>query len=244
MTNNKPLGRRNRRRRSAIAALALAVFLVRATTSSMAQEVILTLVTVQNDKGQPIESEIWRYPPTAPDDGFPVDVTNAQGRLDLSFACPQGPRIQARPHDAGYYNSSPRFCRSEMHLSVLSINVAMRLRANLEKAATAKDFAVASLIATELASVEPREGEGVAGTAAESLAVVYAEKAFATTDGVIFDPAQGKKVMTPVLQEKVRDFQRSEGLAVTGKLDYGTLSTLAGTSSGAVRYSDYGAGTM
>jgi hypothetical protein len=131
-----------------------------------------------------------------------------------------------------------------LELRVDPINVAVRLQENLDKALASNDYATATLIANELANIETREGKGVTGRAAENFAIVYAEKAFGVINGVVFDHVQGKVVMAPKLKAKVREYQSLMGLKKTGQLDYKTVSTLAGTSSGAVRYTAYGANPM
>ena len=176
-----------------------------------------------------------------PEKSLPLDETDDQGELKLSFVCPQGTRIQARPYSKAYTYSKKAYCRPTLVLRVDPINVMMRLQANLDKALESVDYPTAILIANELANIETREGKGVTGRAAENRAIVYAEKAFGVTNGVVFDGAQGKMVMAPQLQAKVREYQSLNGLKETGQLDYNTVSTLAGTSSGAVRYTAYGA---
>ncbi len=232
---------RIRRRKHALSAIALVVLLAIVPAPPKAQEITLTQVRVQNDQNQPVYSEIVQIPPTEPEKSLRLDETNDQGVLNLSFVCSQGTRIQARPYSKAYTYSKKAYCRPTLELRVDPINVMMRLHKNLGKALESEDFATALLIANELANIETRGGKGVTGRAAETLAIEYAGMAFGIIGGVIFDRAQGKKVMALKLQAKVREYQRQKGLKETGQLDYKTVSTLAGTSSGAVRYTSYGA---
>ena len=233
-----------RRRKHALSAIALAVLLAIVPGPPKAQEITLTHVRVRDDQNKPVYSEIFLLPPTVPEQLIPLDETDKQGELKLNFVCLQGTRIQAQPYSLAFTYSKKAHCRPTLELRVDSINVMTRLQANLGKALESEDYATAVLIANELASTETREGKGVAGFQAETLAIYYAEKAFGVTGGVAFDYAQGKAVMAPVLHAKVRKYQSQMGLKMTGQLDYKTISTLAGTSSGAVRYSDYGANPM
>jgi hypothetical protein len=210
---------------------------------ALADDLILSLVNVQDDKGNPVVSEIWQIPAVAPDQAFSLGETDRDGTIEPGFPCSVGIRIQARPNDETFSYSKRVHCRSQLSLRVDPIDVVMRLQDNLEKAVTAEDFASASIIATELASTESPAG-GVTGLAAASLAIVYAERAFDVTDGTVYDPQQGMEVMTPELKGKILSFQRNNNLKETGNLDYNTLSTLSGTTSGAVRYQVYGAGQM
>ncbi len=235
---------RIRRRKHALSAIALVVLLAIVPGPPKAQEITLTQVRVRNDQNQPVYSEIVQIPPTVPEKSLPLDETDDQGVLNLSFVCPQGTRIQARPYSKAYTYSKKAYCRPTLELRVDPINVMVRLQANLDKALEAEDYATAMLIANELANIETREGKGVTGRAAENFAIVYAEKAFGVINGVFFDRVQGMAVMAPELQAEVRKYQRLMGLNQTGQLDYKTVSTLAGTSSGAVRYTAYGANPM
>ncbi len=230
------------RRNHALSAIALAVLLaIGPSPPKAAQKITLTQVRVRNDQNQPVPSEIFRFPPTVPEKPVPLDQTDDQGELKLSFVCPQGTRIQARPYSKAYTYSKKAYCRPTLELRVDPIKVMVRLQENLDKALESEDYATSMLIANELANIEPREGKGVTGRTAENFAIVYAEKAFGVTNGVVFDRAQGKVVMGPKLHAKVHEYQSQKGLKETGLLDYKTVSTLAGTSSGAVRYTSYGA---
>lgn len=231
---------RIRRRKHALPAIALAVLLAIVPGPPKAQEITLTQVRVRNDQNQTVRSEIFLFPPTVPEKPLPLDETDDQGELKLSLVCPQGTRIQARPYSKAYTYSKKAYCRPTLELRVDPIKVMARLQENLDKALESEDYATAILIANELANIETREGKGVTGREAETWAIFYAEKALRVTSGVVFDRAQGKAVMAPKLQAKVREYQSLKGLKETGQLDYKTVSTLAGTSSGAVRYTAYG----
>ena len=44
---------------------------------------------------------------------------------------------------------------------------------------------------------------------------------------MVFDPLQDKKVISPVFKKKIQDYQKGNGIVVTGRIDYGTLSRAA-----------------
>jgi len=210
-----------------------------------AQQITLTRVSVRDDKNQPVISEIWQFLPIYPEKGIPVGETNKQGELELSLVCPQGTRIEARPHSLEYTYSKKAFCKTSLKLKVDSIKVSKQLQKNLDMALLSKNYAVATLIANELASFKNRTKSDISGQNAEMLAIVYAGLAFGVVDGgITFDPAQGKAVMTSKLQEKIRKYQRQIGIKETGRLDYKTVSTLAGVSSGTLRYYLYNANKL
>lgn len=228
------------RRKHSLSAITFAMLLAIVPDLPKAQEIMLTLVTVRDDQNHPVYSEIVQIPPKVPEEALPLNETDREtGDLVLNFVCSAGTRIQAQPYSLAYHNSRKAHCRSTMEFRVEPIHVGLRLQLNLTKAVDAEDYATATLIANELANIETREGFGVSGVEAESLAVVYAATAFGVTDGAVFDRAQGKTVMTAGLKAEVLKYQSQMGLKETGQLDYKTVSALAGTSSGAVRYIAY-----
>lgn len=226
--------------------LILPLLLFQEPTRIAAQETTLNLVRVtdREEVSRPIPSEIVHFLPTSPNQPIPIDETDDQGRLSLQFTCIQGTKVQARPHDWTYMHSSKAFCRETMSFRVDSIETQKRLQANMDRAATHGDFAAAALAATELASMDKRETQQVAGEQAEFLSVVYAAKALGIDDGFAFDQAQSRLVMSVEMVDVVREYQLGAGLEVTGQLDYNTLSTMSKTTSGALRHKYYEPGGM
>lgn len=210
----------------------------------IAQETILNLVKVRDDQNRPIYSEIFRFPASVPEKAHPLAETTEQGLLEISFKCKQGTRIQARPYSKSYTYSKKAYCRPSLELKVEPIRVVQRLQLNLDKALEANDYATATLIANELANIETRDGQGVFGAEAESFALVYATKLFSVEEGIVFDSAQNKVVMSRDLQGEIRQYQNENGLPNTGNLDYPTTSAIANTSSESIRYHIYEASDM
>ena len=244
MRTNSQGAQRVRGRKHALSTIGLAVLLTVVPNPLKAQEITLTRVIVQNDKNEFVRSEIVYFLPTAPLIAIPLDETDGQRDLTPYFDCPRGTKIRAQPIKLAYNFSIKKFCRPTLDLVVERKTVSVQLQENLDTTLAWKDYATAVLITNELAAIETRDGNGVFGSAAEDLAVIYAEKAFGVTGGFVFDDAQKKVVMTLKLQAKVHEYQSQNGLEETGQLDYNTVSTLAGTSSSVVRYTAYEANQM
>jgi hypothetical protein len=204
--------------------------------TSLGANTVLTLVLVKDEQNRPVRSEIVHFPPDTPEKPIPLDETDHEGRLPLSFECKLGTKIQARPKEDAYLYSSKRFCRPQLDFRVTPKEVYWTLKNNLDSALEAADFATAALAATELASIGKREGVSVAGEDAEFLSYIYAAEALKVPNGVTFDQVQQKPVVAAALKDAVQSFQRQMGIEVTGKLDYVTLSTMSGTTSAALRY--------
>ena len=224
---------------SAMFSLPLLMTLV--VAEAAAQEITLSQVSVIDleEAPGPVPSEIVHFLPREPSKPVPIGDTDHYGQLALEFKCGLGTKVQARPHDSAYMYSRKAHCSSIMRFQVQPITIQVRLQENMDKAAEIGDFAAAALAATELASMDSRSPEQVAGEAAEFLSIVYAATALGVDEGLVFDKSQSRTVISAKLQAALQGFQLEAGIEVTGQLDYNTLATMSQTTSGLLRHRDY-----
>ena len=78
-------------------------------------------------------------------------------------------------------------------------------------------------------------GKGISGVDAEALVYWFVAQKLGIAQGAVFDPVQGKSVMTKELREAVRKFQSNHGLHADGILGYFTLQEMSGMSSRSLR---------
>ena len=79
------------------------------------------------------------------------------------------------------------------------------------------------------------DGKGISGVDAEALVYGFAAQKLGIAQGLVFDPGQGRNVMTEELRDAVRKFQRNHGLHSDGILGYSTLHKMSGKSSRSLR---------
>lgn len=131
-------------------------------------------------------------------------------------------RLVAEPEDQSFLWSKYKVpCDSPQPL-VLRCHSKSRVLRHLDSAVAAGDWGRAVLISSDL---HARSGESAALQAYKDATAeffsVSPEAAWKT------DVKQGKEVATPVLVERIREYQRESGIPATGVIDFPTAARMA-----------------
>jgi hypothetical protein len=213
--------------RLALVGLALGSIFLLDPVSQSAAQVSVQEVRVYGDSKQAVTSHIRLM--NAEEKETAVDDTDDDGVLREKFVCPAHNRVVAQPISGTYRKSPPQRCADKIEIHVWSPATTQVLFANAQHEAAKGRDSVAALLYNE--TFQRAQGDDSAtAEAARTQAIVYAAKALKIAPATSTD--QGKIVPSDKLVAALTDYQKANGLPVTGKIDSATLNSLARTSAG------------
>lgn len=152
-----------------------------------------------------------------------VAATDAAGYFSLESKCEPGHQIRARPRSEQYFSESVECASAASEVRVGRMKYIQNLRANAiileQRSETAEAAFIYNEIAARMASNSTVEAKKAEVKTFELIGLTLGVSA-ATT----YDPHQERTVMTPELKAAIEAFQKSNGIAATGVLDYRTLT--------------------
>jgi len=195
---------------------------------------VIEEIRVVEDGGRGIKSDLYVIKGTGQEEFF--DETDDTGVVHPNYSCESGWRIRAKPKDQAYFHSSAQKCLVKLMLRVTSRRVLSNLQKNAEWARQNGEYGVAALVYNEL-SVRAAAFDSNLALKAETNAYEYAGRALGVEEPTGFDPTQKRVVLSPEFIEKIRAYQKTNGLPDSGKLDNATLTSLANAPIGRFLYS-------
>jgi hypothetical protein len=168
--------------------------------------------------------------------------TDDEGYFILNTACGQGSRLRATPKSQLYYGGMldcpPSSLRS---VPVIRKNYIKNLKTNASVLEQSGKTADAALVWNEITSrlliirsIDPKaEADLPSIDAATAKTIQLFVKAMEQQKGqtigqpIRYDSSQRKQVLTPEFVEQLKQYQKAEGVPVTGTVDYTTLAVQA-----------------
>jgi hypothetical protein len=160
-------------------------------------------------------------------------LTNSSGEAAVN--CTPTDLLEAIPiANRDYYLSNPAVpCSPAAILHCQSHWVLTVLTKAAQTAAMNRSYGKAALVNNELAV---RQASVQLTDAAASKQRVYEQAAdvLKVDDATVFDPQQGRQVMSPDLKAAVLAFQEKSDIPTSGQLDYKTLQKMSGVNVGTI----------
>jgi hypothetical protein len=168
--------------------------------------------------------------------------TDEQGYFILNAACGQGARLRATPKSQLYY-AGQLDCppASSSSVPVIRKTYIKNLKANASVLEQSGKTADAAMVWNELASrlliirsIDPKaEADLPSINDLQAKTIELFVKGMEQQNGhaialpVRYDSAQKKQVLTPEFVKQLKEYQETEGVPVTGTIDYTTLAVQA-----------------
>lgn len=147
----------------------------------------------------------------------------ATGIKVMDKACEPGERFRAEPMVDSFQLAAPQECNARLEFMVLSTHTTFNLMKSGEEASAAGNFTLAQsnygLAADRLAYAKPTEAQRL-----RVLSTVAAGRVLGVTRPV--KGADGKEQPTVEFKDRVRVFQRDNGIEETGELDARTRESI------------------
>ena len=178
-----------------------------------------------DDANVGVKSKLHVIEPDGKENFF--DDTDEKGVYVGQYECKQGRRFRAEPYDRYYFDSALTKCLPpKLLLKVSARALVQTLQQHAEAAAAKNNYGTAALLSNE-AAARLSTADETGSQAAANKTYVFAGKHFGVTDSVVFDPEQGKYVMSAKLRNAVKKFQIGKDLTPTGHLDFNTLYAIS-----------------
>jgi hypothetical protein len=196
-----------------------------------AAEPKLCCVRVQDDWENPVSSEVFLINPK--NELERVGKTDAFGVCKLDKRGENGWKLRIKPISDNYYPNEKNECPlqgTNLIVRVTKKQTYAALKAKLIRDEQAGDFGSAAFVSQEIAArarcFDSTEASLYEGKTYTNLGTyLHVRNSVAYTSG-------GRAAMTSELSDSVSEFQRKQGLKVTGQCNYETLSKCGNTDVG------------
>jgi len=182
-------------------------------------------IYVIDDHGNGVKSEIFKLDRKSK--RTRIGLTDDIGYKEAYMLCEHGDQIEACPKSGNFFHEEVECTKSVVQkIKVTRKRIYVNLKANAAFFEKEGEFAKAAMIYSDISARAASFDAGFAEFAETNTHVLFG-KYLGMSNAVVYDPKQRKEVMSPIMKEKVKEFQRGCNIKESGKLDYSTLSTAA-----------------
>jgi|CXWL01.1.fsa_nt_gi hypothetical protein len=190
-----------------------------------AQEAVSTRVLVQDDFGAGVVSEVFVGGNEAANS---LGETDSAGLLVMPSSC-SGKLVRARPRSSSYYSGAVLCGQvSQLAVRVTRKDVFTNLTTSAAELESAGKYADAALVWSEVASRNIAEAPVTTEAAAQKVYANFAKVVGVEAGAAVtLDAMQAHVVMTTGMKSALEEWQGSQGVPVTGRIDYPTMRDAA-----------------